>query len=241
MNSTKLLYMEDMSSLVCDAFIESVNNESGKYVVYLDQTVFYPQGGGQPYDTGKILSPDSCFIVEEVRFVEGQVLHMGHFDGQPLLQGEDVKCHVDKERRTLNTRLHSAGHIVDMAVSNLGYDWVPAKGYHFPQGAYIEYKVKAVPENKEKLKVDIENEIEKILVANPKTKLKLVNIDEMKKLCRNVPEFIPKDKPSRVVLYGDFGVPCGGTHVAQLKDVGKITIRKIKTAGDNLRVSYEIS
>jgi len=56
-----------------------------------------------------------------------------------------------------------------------------------------------------------------------------------------VPENLPKDKPSRVVLYGDFGVPCGGTHVKQLSDIGSINVRKMKASGDSLRVSYEIN
>jgi len=94
MNPTKLLYLEDMQQLECEAFVDSIDQKDGKTVLYLDQTVFYPQGGGQPYDTGVISTDDTKFIVEEVRFVDGLVLHIGHFEGRPLIQGEDVKCAV---------------------------------------------------------------------------------------------------------------------------------------------------
>lgn len=42
MNPTKLLYMEDMQQLSCEAQVESIDNENGKTIIYLDQTVFYP-------------------------------------------------------------------------------------------------------------------------------------------------------------------------------------------------------
>jgi len=141
MQPTKLLYLEEMQQLTCEAYVVNVDKKDDKSVVYLDQTVFYPQGGGQPYDTGVISTDDSKFIVEEVRLADGLVLHIGHFEGQPFMQGEDVKCVVDEERRMLHTRLHSAGHVLDMAVSELGYEWVPGKGFHFPEGSYVEYSV----------------------------------------------------------------------------------------------------
>ena len=92
--------------------------------------MFYPQGGGQPYDTGTISSGDIKFVVEEVRYAEGEVLHIGRFEHVRFMEGEQVRCTVDAERRLLNTRLHSAGHVLDMAVNELGYDWKP-KGLSF--------------------------------------------------------------------------------------------------------------
>jgi len=240
MNPTKLLYLEDMQQLECEAIVESTDQKDGKTVLYLDQTVFYPQGGGQPYDTGVISTDDTKFIVEEVRFADGLVLHIGHFDGRPLMQGEDVKCTVDKDRRALHTRLHSGGHVLDMAVNELGYDWTPGKGYHFPQGSYVEYQGSLGDETKEEVIAKLSQAISDILSRDIKTEIKFVTKDEMAKLCRHVPDYLPKDKPSRVVLYGDFGVPCGGTHVAQLKDIGQESIRKIKTQSGTIRISYEI-
>lgn len=240
MNHTKLLYLEDMQQLGCTAYVEGIEEKDGKTIVYLDQTVFYPQGGGQPYDTGTISSPDTTFTVEEVRFVEGRVLHIGHFNGHPFMQGEDVECKVDKDRRELNTRMHSGGHVLDMAVNELGYNWTPGKGYHFPQGAYVGYTGDLGDETKEAVVEKLTQKIAEILGHDIKTEIRFVDKDEMAKLCRHVPEYLPKDKPSRVVLYGDFGVPCGGTHVAALKDIGHETVRKIKTQAGTIRISYEV-
>jgi Ser-tRNA(Ala) deacylase AlaX len=240
MEATKLLYLEDMQQLECEAYVLGIDKKDDKSIVYLNQTVFYPQGGGQPYDTGTISSPDSKFIVEEVRFVDGRVQHIGHFDGHPFMQGEDVTCHVDKERRELDARLHSGGHVLDMAVNELGYDWIPGKGFHFPEGPYVEYAGSLGDETTEEVIAKLSDKMNDILSRGIKTEIKFVSIDEMAKLCRHVPEYLPKDKPSRVVLYGDFGVPCGGTHVAELNDIGFETVRKIKVHGDTIRISYEI-
>lgn len=241
MEPTKLLYMEDMQQLECTAYVENVEQKDGRWVVYLDQTVFYPQGGGQPYDTGKITGGATTFVVEEVRFADGLVSHIGHFEGQPFMQGEDVKCTVDAERRALHTRLHSGGHLLDMAVNELGYNWIPGKGYHFPDGPYVEYQGVLGDETKEAVIEKLNAKIAEILARDIATEIRFVTKEEMAELCRHVPEYLPKDKPSRVVLYGNFGVPCGGTHVAKLTDIGQETVRKIKEKPGTIRLSYELN
>ncbi|MEK7471873.1 MAG: alanine--tRNA ligase-related protein [Patescibacteria group bacterium] len=240
MSNTKLLYMEDMQAFECEAYVEKVEDKDGKTVVYLDQTVFYPQGGGQPYDTGTISSGDIKFVVEEVRYAEGEVLHIGRFEHVRFMEGEQVRCTVDAERRLLNTRLHSAGHVLDMAVNELGYDWKPGKGYHFPDGPYVEYQADLKGEPVEAIIAKLDEKISEILTRDIKTEIRFVTLEEMASLCRHVPEYLPKDKPSRVVLYGNFGVPCGGTHVSQFGDIGGVRVRKMKDKDGTLRVSYEM-
>jgi len=117
---TKLLYMEDMQVLTCPAIIQEVKEAQGKHILILDQTVFYPQGGGQPYDTGIISNQSSSLKVEEVRFIDGQVHHIGLLEHGKFQDGSAIQCAVDKNRRILHTRLHSAGHIVDMGLKRLG-------------------------------------------------------------------------------------------------------------------------
>lgn len=238
--STKLLCMEDMQALTCKASVERTEQKNGKQIVYLDQTVFYPQGGGQPYDTGIIETGDTKFGVEEVRFVDGEVLHIGHYEGQPFMQGEDVACAVDEQRRKLNTRLHSGGHLLDMAVNELGYDWIPGKGYHFPNRPYVEYQADLGDEPKEDIADKLNKQMADILARGIETEIRFMPKEEMSNYCRHVPEYLPAGKPSRIVLYGDFGVPCGGTHIANLSDIGAVSVRKIKGQSGTIRVSYEL-
>jgi Ser-tRNA(Ala) deacylase AlaX len=207
---------------------------------HLDQTIFYPQGGGQPYDTGIISHNSKKFFVEEVRFIDGVVKHIGKFEGEAFEAGETITCSIDVERRQLHTRLHSGGHLVDMGLKQLGITWRPGKGYHFPNGPYAEYAGSLENFDIEKLKADLENACNEIIQKGIETKVLFTPKEEMGSVCAFVPDYIPANKPARVVLYGDYGVPCGGTHVANLKDIGIISIRKIKQDGENIRVSYSI-
>lgn len=226
--------------LTCDAKVVSVSEENGRSVVLLDQTIFYPQGGGQPYDKGIIESSSGNFFIEEVRFVDGIVKHIGKVESGNFQVGDTVKCFVDEVRRTLHSRIHSAGHVVDMAITALKLNWIPGKGYHFPEGPYVEYSGSLDGLDKEKLKTDIENLCSKFVEENQETKLLFMDKEKMKEVCHFVPDYIPEGKPARVVMYGDFGVPCGGTHVSHLGDIRKITIRKIKAEGENIRVGYDV-
>ena len=224
MNTTKLLYLEDFNLLTSPATVVDVTSEEGRDVVILDQTILYPQGGGQPYDQGTIESPTGKFLVEEVRFIEGVVKHIGTF-----------------EKGKLNGRLHSAGHVVDIAIHKLGLEWVPVKGYHFPQGPYVEYKGTLNETEREKIKGDIERVANEFVKEGKATVLRFMPKEEMKSVCYFVPDYLPADKPARVVMYGEFGIPCGGTHVANVSDIKGITIPKVKLEGENIRVRYEIT
>lgn len=206
----------------------------------LDQTVFYPQGGGQPYDKGVIAWPSGKFLVQEVHFIDGTVKHIGKFESGNFQVGENVSCSVDESRRTLHGCIHSAGHVVDMAVTALNLNWVPRKGYHFPKGPYVEYAGSLEGLDKEKLKNNIENLSNKFVNENRQTKLLFMNKEKMKEVCHFVPDYIPEGKPARVVMYGDFGVPCGGTHVGNLSEIKHMTIRKIKSEGNNIQIAYDV-
>ncbi|MDH5448315.1 MAG: alanine--tRNA ligase-related protein, partial [Candidatus Bathyarchaeota archaeon] len=66
----KALYLEDSYLRECDATVVSVKD--GKYIV-LDQTIFYPKGGGQPWDTGKITKGDEVYNVVYVGKFSGEI------------------------------------------------------------------------------------------------------------------------------------------------------------------------
>lgn len=244
---TKLLYLHDFSLITCESEVVDALHEEGRDIVILDQTVFYPQGGGQPYDKGVIENSNSKFIVEEVRFIDGLVKHTGHFEKGSFVKGDKVVCLVDEQRRSLNSRLHSAGHIVDMAIHEIKLDWIPGKGFHFPEGPYVEYAGSLegvdpdlIGVDTEKLKIDVETLCNKFITHGMDVKIEFMDQDQMKKVCHFVPDYIPEGKPGRVILFGDFGVPCGGTHVSNLSQIKNMTIRKIKNNGGSIRVGYDV-
>lgn len=238
--ATDLIYMREMDRLSATATVVDIAEEGGRTIVILDQTVFYPQGGGQPYDKGIIKSDNSTFQVEEVRFVDGVVKHIGTSLSGSLGKGDAVICDVDAERRLLMSRLHSAGHVIDMSIGELGYGWMPGKGFHFPDGPYVEYAGELSPDKLEEARGAIEQKANELIGQEIATTIKFMTKEEMTAVCRHVPEYLPAGKPARVVFYGDYAVPCGGTHVSNLSQIKKLTVRKVKLEKGNIRVAYSV-
>ena len=103
---TKKLYYEQPSDIEFEAVVLDFFDS---YAV-LDQTLFYPEGGGQPADTGTLVSSDSMVRVDEVVKIGEVVLH--HISGGVLQRGERVKGMIDEERRFSLMRHHTATHIL---------------------------------------------------------------------------------------------------------------------------------
>lgn len=220
--TTRMLFMEDPDLLSCEAAVAEVGRDAEKDFVLLDATVFYPQGGGQPCDTGVISAGGSRFLVESARAADGAVRHFGRFEGTPFAAGGKVRCQVDAERRSLNTRLHSAGHVLDVAVRDLGLPWTPEKGYHFPQGPYVEYAGSLGGEDRERLRGRLEERANAI-------------VREAR------PRGIAWEGDLRIVAFGADASPCGGTHVSDTSRVGRIVVRKVKPEGARVRVAYALA
>ena len=242
MNMTKLIYLDNMQQLKCISTIkEIIKPESGNISIILDQTVFYPQGGGQPYDIGIIFKNEEImFKVDEVRFIDEKVHHFGSYINGSFNINDQVHCEVEENRRNINTRYHSAGHLIDMGLHELGKLWKPEKGYHFPNGAYVEYELAGNSFEDDSIKA-LENKCNEIIKRKIETSILFIDKSEMGKYCNFVPDYLPTGKPSRLVLYGNFGIPCGGTHCKNLSEIKGITIRKIKKEKGAIRVSYSVN
>jgi len=126
---TKLQYLTDQEILTFDALVVDVKEDDGKTIVVLDSTYFYPQGGGQPCDQGIIQVQNGVLDVQEVYCRDGVVSHIGKLIQGNLVIGDKVTCDIDESRRILNSRIHSAGHVVDFAARKAGYLWTPSKRF----------------------------------------------------------------------------------------------------------------
>ena len=103
---TKKLYYEQSSDIEFEAVVLDFFDE---YAV-TDQTLFYPEGGGQPADTGTMVSSESMVRVDDVIKVGEVILH--HISGGILQRGDRVKGMVDEERRWSLMRHHTATHVI---------------------------------------------------------------------------------------------------------------------------------
>ncbi len=113
---TERLYYEEperteFEAVVLDV-IERADGEGTAYDVVLDQTMFYPEGGGQPADTGTLSTHDATVEVTDVQAHDGVVLHRTHADPG---KGEFVRGQVDWTRRKRLMQHHTATHVIGYA------------------------------------------------------------------------------------------------------------------------------
>lgn len=234
---TNLDYLCDTCLFESSAYVADVQLlPDGRTAIILDRTIFYPQGGGQPCDTGIISGSDTRFVVTDVRLdPEGIVRHMGNYEIGTLTKGQQVTLIIDQERRMRNAKIHSAGHLIDCAIVKLKLHVKPTKGYHFPEGPYVEYDGEI--ENSIDMIKNIQEQVDALLEADSRVDTQMLDYETAAKRGIKVPE----GKQARIVQFGLFEpCGCGGTHVSSTKEIGKIIIRKIKSKGGVTRISYEV-
>ncbi|CAK8563686.1 unnamed protein product [Lathyrus sativus] len=249
---TKLDYYHDMWNLQSTATLVShFKGDDGRHVLILDRTIFYPQGGGQPADTGfiHIHGFDAKFLVHDVRSKDGIVLHYGVFEGfgeefETILEkGKEVSLFVDEHRRKLNSRLHSAGHLLDICMSKIGLGHLePGKAYHFSDGPWVEYKG-VIPQNEMQNKQkELELEANSLISMGGKVSADILPYDEAAMLCGGIlPDYVSKESTPRIVRIGDNpGCPCGGTHVLDISDITKVKVSQIRSKKGLTKVYYNI-
>ena len=249
MMTEKVYLNQSYKLLTIDAFIKSIykidDTKHGSHSIILDQTIFHPQGGGQPSDIGYILTGTGArFDVLMVIASGDQVEHYGNFVNQDdeinFTPENIVTLFVDEIKRIYHSRIHSAGHALDAALKRVGLiDRLKAtKGYHFLDGPYVEYDGDITSQEIENLSDLLNIEMKNIIAEAIDSSVNYLDKITASDICKCDVSRYPDS--IRVVYVADFPCPCGGTHVDNTSELGKVTISKIKFKKQKLRISYLI-
>ncbi len=244
MSATRKLYLQDQQLFTAKATIleSGEREEDEKKFLILDQSIFYPQGGGQPWDKGYIKTEQGIFKVDEVRIIDDRIYHFGkaeprsaEFSGEAILQ-------IDESRRTLLSKIHSAGHLLDLAVDNIGDQMlVPSKGYHFEEGSYVEYEGLIPPEKREQILNALQEEMNRLQQINMEISTMMITKDQVFEYCHRKADYLRDDEPVRLVMIGGLSAcPCGGTHMGNTSELPPIKIYKLKSKSGITRISYSL-
>ena len=118
---TEKLYDIDSALHSFTARVLDCREEKGRWVLILDRTAFFPEGGGQAADTGSI-GPARVLDVQEL---DGEILHC---TDAPLSPGEQADCALDWEQRLRRMQNHSGEHVLSGLIHSLcGFENV---GFH---------------------------------------------------------------------------------------------------------------
>lgn len=225
------------------------------HVLEFSHTIFYVQGGGQPFDTGYIAvtaegTKEQRFNVEAVRYGNGgSVLHFGQFasDTPPFHPGDLVVQHIDGARRSMNSRIHTAGHLIGLSVRRLAgqtpeLEVTELKAQHYPDASFVEFKGIIDGKYKESIQFTASSFVSDALPV----KLYWYKPEELAEngviTVEGMPIVSNSEGKVRVVdIVGAGAYPCGGTHVEDSSFVGTITVKNIKRQKGVSKVSYSVS
>jgi alanyl-tRNA synthetase len=219
---TRKLYEEDSYRRSFTAQVLSCQEEKGRWAVVLDQTCFFPEGGGQPWDTGTLGDTQ----VEEVHTRGEEIVH---YVSAPLPVGAEVTGEINWQRRFDFTQQHSGEHIVSgLICRKYGYDNV---GFHLGKGLVtVDWNG---PLTWQQVK-EIEAEANRVIWANGETEIFYPTPEELAKL-----DYRSKKELSgqvRIVRFpGSDTCACCGTHVKRAGEVGLIRILSVQKLRDGVR------
>ncbi|WP_440990346.1 alanine--tRNA ligase [Haloarchaeobius baliensis] len=234
---TERLYYEDQQRTEFEAVVLDVFEREDGYDVVLDQTMFYPEGGGQPADTGSLSTDDVTVEVTDVQRRDGVILH--RTDESPG-KGEFVRGQIDTYRRKQLMRNHTATHVVIHAARQVLGEHIrqagAQKGVDASRIDVHHYERITREEAKE-----IERYANELVMENTPVKQEWPhrNEAEEKHGFDLYQGGIPPGTNIRLIHVAEDVQACGGTHVARTGDIGAIKLRTTERVQDGVeRISF---
>jgi misacylated tRNA(Ala) deacylase len=223
---TDALYREHPYAREAEANLVAI----GEHGICLDRTVFYPRGGGQAGDAGELVRPDgSAIAIADTVKGEGaaDIVHVPA-PGQEaalagLKPGDKVVARIDWERRHRHMRFHTATHLLCAIVPHQTNGCSITAGYARLDFDMIE------PLDREHL----ERELDRLVAGEHDVRTVWITdeeLDSQPDLVRTMSVKPPRGvgKVRLLEIHGVDLQPCGGTHVANTREIGALRVAKIE-------------
>jgi misacylated tRNA(Ala) deacylase len=237
---TERLYHDDSYLTKFQAVV--VGLDADHHGLVLDQTAFYPGGGGQPPDSGKLEIDGVVIEPVKAKIISGELVHLLPEDYVLPNPGAEVRGEINWQLRLQLMRTHTAMHVLcgvifrDYGASVTGGNMTPLQGRMDFEFASLQKDLVSV------IEAEVNSEIQK---AHPVTWKNLPRDEALQipDLIRTKVNLIPSHiKTIRVVEIQGLDLQAdGGTHVKNTSEVGEIKISDYKSKGkDNKRIYLEV-
>ena len=233
---TTPLSRDDAYQTSCEATVLAVNDQGG---IILDQSVFYPTGGGQPGDDGVIRwDGGEAVITTAVKGDGTEVVHVPAEGATTPPVGAKVTAELNEANRALYRRIHTALHLMSVVIP------LPVTGGAISAlKGRLDFNMPETPEDKEA----IAEELNALIAGDHAVTEEWINDEELAAnpgLVKTM-RVKPPVGQGRVRLVrigaGEATVdlqPCGGTHVRSTAEIGRIRLGKVEKKGkENRRVN----
>ncbi len=228
--------------------VATERNEAGEkaqlWQVSLDRTAFYPESGGQPWDTGVLIATARSGATLEVpveRVEEDEAGEVWHFVRKPLVQDTEVSGRVDADRRQDHMQQHTGQHL--LSAMFLGQLRARTVSFHLgAESATIDLALAEgmqsfAPEQIER----VEAEVNRLIFENrPLTPRRHTREEAEAMLAQGLLRKLPeRSGPMRVVeMSGVEFNACGGTHVGSTGAIGGLLLRRLEKVKSGWRVEF---
>ena len=205
--------------------------------VILDRTVFYPQGGGQPGDTGWLSWGGNEVVVSNAIKGEGDRIVL-QIEGEKPTVGQDITQQLDWDRRLAHMRVHTGLHLLSVVIplAVTGGAITAVKGR-------LDFNMPDPLENKDALEQQLNDLIARDLPVT-ESWITDAELEANPGLVKTMSVQPPKGAGHvRLIRIGVGAAqvdlqPCGGTHVASTGEIGRVTLGKVEKKGaQNRRVN----
>lgn len=223
MLETRRLYYEDVYRKEFTATVLDCRERKNGYAVILDESAFYPEGGGQPSDKGTL----GEVKVTEVHEKDGELLH---YTDEPLEIGVKVDGKIDWDHRFDLMQQHSGEHMVSGIIhARYGYDNV---GFHMGSDV-ITVDLNGMLD--EAQLAQIEHEVNRKVWEDTVVEISYPTAEELKSL-----EYRSKKELTgqvRIVTFPGTDVcACCGTHVTHTGEIGMVKLLSVEKFRDGIRM-----
>ena len=233
---TDMLFRDDPYLQEAPATVVGQTEEGG---IVLDRTVFYPTGGGQPGDSGSVTWPDGVLeIATTVKGAEGAIV-LVPAQAQPLPKvGQAVQQSLDWERRHRLMRVHTALHLLSVAVP-YGVTGGSISAHH----GRLDFDMPDALADK----AAVEEHLTRMIATDAVVQESWITdaeLDAQPELVKTMSVQPPRGAGRiRLIRIGDADAPldlqpCGGTHVARLGEIGAVRLGKVEKKGRMNRRIY---
>jgi alanyl-tRNA synthetase len=205
-------------------------------VLFLNQTPFYAESGGQVGDTGEILAKGARFVVEDTIKIAGVFHgHVGRLESGKLQTGQTVSARVDAARRQSIVLHHSATHLLHAALKQVLGKHVEQRGSLVaPDHARFDFTHPKAVTNAEL--AEIERLVNREIRRNPAAVVEVMDFDSALKTGASALFGEKYGDRVRVLQFGDFSIElCGGTHVHRVGDIGQFKIVEESAIASGIR------
>ena len=208
--------------------------------VILAATIFYPLGGGQPGDSGRLTINGREYRVVDTRFAEDRhrIVHfLEDEDLSAINTGNPVEMEIDWERRHRLMRMHSSMHLVCSLIS------AQATGGSVGEtNSRLDFDLQGQVIDKEQLTADLNALIAKAIPISIGT-ITDAELEQNPELVRTMSVQPPRGQGTirTISIEGTDYQPCGGTHVRNTAEIGELLITGLKNKGkQNKRISLAL-